>query len=52
MDELEALDNQSQNTITDEEAAQIAQQRQQLTEYRQQTEAQRVAEQNLSLIHI
>ena len=46
MDELEALDNQSQNTLTDEEAAQVAQQRQQLTEYRQQTEAQRVAEQN------
>ena len=34
MDELEALDNQSQNTITDEEAAKIAEQRQQLTEYR------------------
>ena len=46
MDELEALDYQSQNTISDEEAAQVAKQRQQLTEYRQQTEAARVAEQN------
>ena len=43
MDELEALDYQSGNTISDEEAAKVAQQRQQLTEYRQQTEAQRVA---------
>ena len=46
MDELEALDYQSENTISDEEAAQVAQQRQQLTEYRQQTEANRVAEMN------
>ena len=46
MDELEALDYQSQNTISDEEAAQVAKQRQQLTEYRKQTEATRVAEQN------
>ena len=42
MDELESLDYQSQNTVSDEQAAQIAQDQQQLIQYRQQTEAQRV----------
>ena len=46
MDELESLDYQSQNTVSDEQAAQIAQDQQQLIQYRQQTEAQRVNEAN------
>jgi len=46
MDELESLDYQSQNTVSDEQAAQMAKDQQQLIEYRQQTEAQRVNEAN------
>ena len=46
MDELESLDYQSQNTVSDEQAAQMAKDQQQRIEYRQQTEAQRVNEAN------
>ena len=45
MDELEALDYQSTNTISDEEAAKAAETQKQLVEYRQQEEARRIEEQ-------
>ena len=46
MDELESLDYQSQNTISDEEAANKAKAQEKFLEHRQQQEAQRVQNAN------
>ena len=46
MDELESLDYQSTNPISDEQAAEKAKQQEQYLEYRKQQEAQRVEEAN------